>query len=110
MSDQWLWVIVLACSFATFVWRFMGVVFARRIDPSGPLFEWVSCLSYAMVAGLSFRLLILPENELAAVGLEYRVLAIAIAFGCYYLFKRLLIAGVLAGSGSMMLIVYWLGV
>ena len=110
MSDQWLWIIVVACGLGTFMWRILGVVFARRIDPTGPLFEWVSCVSYAMVAGLSFRLLILPENDLASVPLGYRVVAIGVAFACYYLFRRVLVAGVLAGSGTMMLMVYWLGI
>ncbi|MFT5112019.1 MAG: branched-subunit amino acid transport protein [Parasphingorhabdus sp.] len=106
MSSSDLWMIVLGCGLATFMWRFIGVLFVRRIDPEGAVFEWVSCVSYAMVAGLIFRMLIFPDNELAVVSLGFRGIAIATGFGVYYLFKQSLLPGLLAGSLTLMLLVY----
>lgn len=109
MNSDSLWVIVLACSAATFFWRFLGVLVVKKIDPEGALFRWVTCVSYAMVAGLIFRMIILPESELASVPLPIRVVAVAIAFGAYFLFRRMLLAGVLAGSASLSLMMSWNG-
>ena len=106
MSSYELWLIVLGCSLATFIWRFMGVLFVQRIDPEGAVFEWVGCVSYAMVAGLIFRMLVFPDNELANVPFLSRGIAIAARFGVYYLFKQALLPGVLAGSICLMLLVY----
>ena len=103
------WVIVLACGAATFVWRALGVVVARRIDANGAFFRWITCVSYAMVAGLIFRMIVMPESELASVSLPIRVGAVAIAFGAYFLFKRRLVAGVVAGGLSLSGLVAWLG-
>ena len=103
------WVIVLACGAATFVWRALGVIVARRIDTNGAFFRWITCVSYAMVAGLIFRMIILPESDLADVSLAIRIAAVAIAFGAYYLFQRRLVAGVLAGGLSLSALVAWLG-
>jgi branched-subunit amino acid transport protein len=103
------WLIVLACAAATFVWRALGVMVARRIDANGAFFQWITCVSYAMVAGLIFRMIILPESDLAGVSLPIRIAAVAIAFAAYFLFKRRLVAGVLAGGLSLSALVAWLG-
>jgi branched-subunit amino acid transport protein len=103
------WVIVLACSAATFVWRALGVLVVRRIDANGAFFRWVICVSYAMVAGLIFRMIIMPESDLAIVALPVRIAAVAIAFGAYFLFKRRLVAGVLAGGLSLSALAALLG-
>ena len=109
MAADSFWLIVLACAAATFVWRALGVLVARRIDATGAFFRWVTCVSYAMVAGLIFRMIILPESDLAGVSLPVRIAAVAIAFGAYFLFKRRLVAGVLAGGVSLSALVTWLG-
>ena len=101
MTPEYLWIVVLACGAATFLWRGLGVVVARRIDANGTLFRWITCVSYAMVAGLIFRMIVMPSSELADVALPVRIAAVAIAFGAYFAFKRRLVAGVLAGGLSL---------
>ena len=109
MSNEGLWLIVLGCSAATFIWRLLGVAVVKKINADGALFEWVTCVSYAMVAGLIFRMMIMPESQLAEVSLLVRCAAIAIAFAAYFAFRRMLLAGVLAGSVSLSVMVNWFG-
>lgn len=109
MAPELAWTIVLGCGLATFAWRALGVAVVRRIDPRGPLFLWVSCVSYAMVAGLILRMIVLPESELAGVPLPVRLGAVAIAFAAYFGFGRRLLAGVVAGSLSLVAMTAWLG-
>lgn len=109
MTSEMLWLIVLGCSAATFFWRLLGVAVVKKIDPQGAIFEWVTCVSYAMLAGLIFRMIIMPQSELANVSLLIRCAAVAIAFGAYFAFRRMLLAGVLAGSVSLSLMVSWIG-
>lgn len=109
MQTDSLWLIVLACAAATFIWRALGVAVVKRIDAHGAFFQWITCVSYAMVAGLVFRMIILPESELASVSITIRIAAVGIAFAAYYLFKRRLVAGVLAGGVSLSAMVNWLG-
>jgi len=108
MQTEWLWLIVLGCGAATFVWRALGVVVVKRIDAQGNFFQWITCVSYAMVAGLVFRMIMMPESDLAGVSLPIRVGAVLIAFAAYYLFKRRLVAGVLAGGLSLSMMAFWL--
>jgi len=109
MQTETLWLIVLGCGAATFVWRFLGVVVVKRIDANGAIFQWITCVSYAMVAGLIFRMVIMPESELASVSMVIRITAVAIAFAAYFLFRRRLVAGVLAGGISLSTMVLWFG-
>ena len=107
MRPEFLWLIVLGCAAATFIWRALGVVVVKRIDAHGEFFEWITCVSYAMVAGLVFRMIVMPESELAAVSITTRITAVVIAFAAYYLFKRRLVAGVLAGGLSLSAMTAW---
>ena len=107
MQIETLWLIVLGCGVATFVWRFLGVVVVKRIDANGAIFQWITCVSYAMLAGLIYRMVIMPESELAGVSLVIRIVAVAIAFAAYFLFRRRLVAGVLAGGVSLSAMAQW---
>jgi hypothetical protein len=62
-----------------------------------------------MVAGLIFRMMVMPESELANVSLPIRMTAVACAFAAYFLFGRRLIAGVLAGGLGLSVLVAWVG-
>ena len=108
MSSELLWWIVIGCGAATFAWRALGVAVVQRIDAQGPFFQWVTCVSYAMVAGLVFRMIMLPESELASVPLALRIAAVVIAFAAYLAFRRRLVAGVLAGGLSLSAMTLWL--
>lgn len=101
MNSQTLWFIVIGSILATFIWRFLGAAVVKKIPAQGDFFEWVTCVSYAMVAGLVFRMIMMPQSELAALSIGVRVSAVAFAFAAYFLFKRNLLAGVVAGSASL---------
>ena len=62
-----------------------------------------------MVAGLIFRMMLMPESQLAEVPLLIRCTAIAIAFAAYFALRRMLLAGVLAGSVNLSVMVSWFG-
>jgi branched-subunit amino acid transport protein len=108
-AAEFLWIVVLGSGLATFAWRGLGVLVVRRIDPEGAFFKWVTCVSYAMVAGLIFRMLAMPESDLAQVGLLLRLAAVAIAFAAFFLSGRRLVAGVLAGGASLAAMAHLLG-
>ena len=60
MSDLALAGVIVAAGLGTYFWRAMGVVLSGRIRTDGPLFQWVGCVAYAMIAGLAVRILVLP--------------------------------------------------
>lgn len=101
---------VLACGVITYAWRGLGVALARSLNVDGELFRWVSCVAFAMIAGLMSRVILLPSGALAATGTAERLLAIGCALVAYFfLTRRNLFAGVSVGAGALILMERLLG-
>ena len=97
VEEMGLWGLVLAAIAATYVWRFLGTVFAKQIDPEGVLFQWVTCVSYAMLAGLISRMVLIPVGSLVEVPLWIRVAGIVVGLLVFFLARKIVLAGVGAG-------------
>ncbi|MEX2165116.1 MAG: AzlD domain-containing protein [Sulfuricaulis sp.] len=97
MSDWRIWLLVLACGAGTYLWRALGVAISGRLRPDSEVFAWITCVAYAMLAGLVARIVILPVGTLAASALGDRLVACALALAVFYLSRRNLFMGVGAG-------------
>ncbi|MDG1382815.1 MAG: AzlD domain-containing protein, partial [Burkholderiaceae bacterium] len=53
--------LVLA-SLATYACRALGVVLSSRVSNTGAVFQWVSCVTYAMIAALTSRMIFMPSG------------------------------------------------
>ena len=94
-----LMVLVIACALATYVWRGLGAAISGRVRAEGPLFTWLGCVAYAMLAGLVARIVVMPLGTLESTALWQRLGAAAIALAAYFLFtRRNLFVGVIAGG------------
>ena len=82
------WLVLLLAIAATFVWRAAGTAIASRINPGGALFQWFNCLSYAMLAGLITRVILLPVGMLAESPGVDRMIAMGTGFAVFVLFRR----------------------
>lgn len=100
-----LWLLLLACGFATYLWRGPGVLIASGIDTRGEVFTWVSCVAYAIIAGVVARMLVMPTGALAETTLFERTFGSAAALAAYFwLTRRNLFVGVAAGAAALWLL------
>jgi len=97
-----LWLLVLAASLATYVWRGFGVVLSGRIAAESELFKWVGAVAYAMIAGLVSRIVVMPSGMLAETHLLERAAACALALVAYHVARRNLLVGVSVGVAVIM--------
>ncbi len=103
MAD--LWLLLALCGIATYAWRGLGALLSGGVDADSEVFTWISCVAYAMIAGLVARILVLPTGALAETTLLERALGSAAALGAYFwLTRRNLFAGVLAGASAVWLL------
>jgi len=90
--DMWgsaeLWTLTGLCLAGTFVWRALGALVAAHIDPESAAFQWLSCVAYAMLAGLIARILLLPIGILAETPTFDRAMAMAAGFALFVVLKR----------------------
>jgi branched-subunit amino acid transport protein len=100
-----LWLLLLACGVATYLWRGPGVLIASGIDERSEVFVWISCVAYAIIAGLVSRMLVMPTGALAETTVLERALGSAAALAAYFwATRRNLFVGVATGAGALWLL------
>lgn len=92
-----LWLLLLACGGATYLWRGLGVLLSGKLNPQSAVFEWVSCVAYALVAGLIARIIVAPSGLMAQTVLTDRLLTCVVAFVAYRLSRCNMFVGLLSG-------------
>jgi branched-subunit amino acid transport protein len=103
MSEPWL--LLALCGAATYLWRGPGVLISAGIKPDSEAFTWVSCIAYAIIAGVVSRMLVMPTGALADTSLVERAVGAAAALGTYFwLTQRNLFVGVAAGAAALWLL------
>ena len=98
--------LVLACAAGSYVWRGLGVWVADRIDVESGWFRWITCVAFAMIAGLMARVILLPVGELAHTSLAQRLAGVAVAVLVFRIARRNLGVGVLAGAATLPVLGY----
>lgn len=99
MTDIWLLLII--CTLGTYAWRALGVILAGRIEPGGDVFHWISCVAYAMIAGLVMRLVVMPTGPLAASLFWHRLAACLIGLAIYRGLRGNAFVAVGSGAASL---------
>jgi branched-subunit amino acid transport protein len=93
------WILLAVCGAATYLWRGPGVLISTGIDPRGEAFTWISCVAYAIIAGVVSRMLLMPTGVLAETTYLERAIGSAAALAAYFwLTQRNLLIGVAAGA------------
>ena len=94
-----LWVLLALCGLATYAFRGLGTLLSGELRAESEAFAWVSCVAYAMIAGLIVRMLLMPTGALAETTPVERAAGTAVALATYFaLTRRNLFAGVFAGA------------
>jgi branched-subunit amino acid transport protein len=103
------WLFILAGAAVTYAWRAGGVLFSGRINPDSAAMRWMAAVAYALLAGLIARLIVLPQGALGGTALAWRIAAVAVTLAIYFLTRRNIALGVLAGTATMILLVMGFG-
>lgn len=101
-SGLWPYLLVIFAGFLpTDIWRWLAVIFARRLDDDSELMIFVRAVATAMVAGVITRLVLFPTGDLISIPLVIRAGAVAGGFFTYFLARRSTLIGVIAGEAIM---------
>jgi len=101
-----LWLLLLLCVVVTYAWRGAGVLLSGRIATDSDVFRWITCVAYAMVAGLVMRIIVMPTGLLGTSLLAHRLGACGIGLAVYYLSRRNLFVAVVAGALAIVVLNY----
>lgn len=83
----------------------MGLLISGRVRAESDFFVWAGCVAYAMIAGLTVRIMLLPTGTLAHTLLWERLAACAVALVVYFVVRRNLFVGIATGFAVLTAIV-----
>ncbi len=81
LSGWGLWVALVGACLGTYFCRAIGVLLSQSINQDSEIFRWLAAVTYAMVAALTIRLIVMPLGLLATVPLWIRLLICALSIG-----------------------------
>ena len=81
LSGWGLWVALVGACLGTYFCRAIGVLLSQSINQDSEIFRWLAAVTYAMVAALTVRLIVMPLGLLATVPLWIRLLICALSVG-----------------------------
>ncbi len=81
LQGWWIWIALASACIGTYLCRAIGVMLAGKINQDSEIFRWLSAVTYAMVAALTVRLIVLPIGLLDTVPLWIRILICALSLG-----------------------------
>lgn len=85
----------------TEIWRWLAVVFARRLDPDSPALEWVRMVATALLAGVVAKLIVTPPGALATLPLALRIGALTVAVAIVLANRRWIMLAVVMGEAVL---------
>ncbi|MDH5489002.1 MAG: AzlD domain-containing protein [Rhodospirillaceae bacterium] len=101
-----IWAAIAVSGLATYASRFLGVIFSGRVRADGKLVEWVASVTYALLAGLVARMIILPIGSLNAATDWMRLAATAAGLAAFFAFGRSVAAGVITGTLALIIMLW----
>ena len=78
LDNTQLWTALLSACVGTYFCRSVGVILSGRVDQNSEFFYWLTCVTYAMVAAMTVRMIVLPIGLLSTVPLYVRLLVCAL--------------------------------
>ena len=81
LSGWGLWIALVGACLGTYFCRAIGVFLSNSINQDSEIFRWLSAVTYAMVAALIIRLIVMPLGLMSTVPLWIRVFICALSIG-----------------------------
>ncbi|MEA2880446.1 MAG: hypothetical protein QOF14_5642 [Hyphomicrobiales bacterium] len=83
------------------IWRWLAVIFSRGLDEEAEILIWVRAVATAILAGVIAKLTIFAPGVLATVPMPVRVGAVMVGVMAFFLIRRSVFAGLLAGEAAL---------
>lgn len=109
-SSEWtaILVMLLVGFLPTEIWRSLAVIAGRRVQEGSEIFIWVKAVATALLAAVIARLILIPTGALADIPLALRLGCVLAGIACFLVFRRSILAGVVAGEAVLIGGAVWL--
>jgi hypothetical protein len=89
------------------IWRVLAVFLSRGFDERAEILVWVRAVATTLVAGVVAKILFAPTGALVSVPLAWRLGALALGVAAFFLARRSVMTGVIAGEAALIGATWW---
>jgi len=93
--------VITFAAIATYASRGLGTLLSGRLQAGDEIVEWITCVTYALMAGLIVRMIILPIGALTETPDWVRIASTVVGLIVFFMSRKNIGLGVLAGSASL---------
>lgn len=86
------WIAIALAIFATFMWRFLGVLIYKKVNSDSLLMRLINMLAYSLLGSVMMMLMINPTGLLASSELAHRMIGLIVGIGLLFWLRKLPIA------------------
>lgn len=101
--------IITLAAIASYASRGLGALLSGRISPDSAVVDWITCVTYALMAGMVVRMIALPIGALTTTPDWMRLVSTVIGLAVFFTSRRNVAAGVAAGSLTLALLTWQAG-
>lgn len=95
----WPYLVVILVGFLpSEIWRWAAVFLSKGIREDAEILVWVRAVASTLLAGVVAKLVLTPNGALATIPLFWRVGSLVAGVAGFYLARRSILAGVIAGE------------
>lgn len=95
-------VIITLAALASYASRALGTLLSGRVRADSPVIEWITAVTYALMAGLVARMILLPQGALRDTADWVRLAAALVGLLVFFATRRSVGLSVLAGSLTLL--------
>ncbi|MCW8915739.1 MAG: AzlD domain-containing protein [Magnetovibrio sp.] len=92
------WMVITLAAIATYASRGVGAALSGQISTESAVIEWITCVTYALLAGMVVRMIWMPIGTLATTADWMRFAAAGTGLTVFFLTKHNIGISVLSGS------------
>ena len=100
LFDQNTLVLLFVAFLGVFIWRYLGVIYSKKIENESIAAKTVNSIAYAMTAAIVCKIVFFPDNALNIIPTMDRIIPFFIGIGVFLYFSRNTNLGLLAGISS----------
>ena len=79
---------ILVASIATYSFRFLGVLFSKKLKINSWLFDWIKCISIGIIVAVISKIIFFPEGILSKTSNFSRFASTILIIIIFYISKK----------------------
>jgi|TARA_B100000925_G_scaffold64071_1_gene43284 branched-subunit amino acid transport protein len=100
LFDQNTLVLLFVAFLGVFIWRYLGVIYSKKIENESIAAKTVNSIAYGMTTAIVCKIVFFPDNALNLIPTMDRIIPFFIGISVFLFFSRNTNLGLLAGISS----------